>query len=399
MKTFVRTIIVFVVFNLITADFAFAQDASEEEALAAQRQVEIARKEAELAVKAAQKEAEIARKQMEAAQKQVEESIRQVAVAKHSIVPAPGATLPVPPTMPPLTPEETRLSNLRRMLSSMDRRLSSRSQSGSAGAVFVIPSAEIEVENLLMINEDMNVMSRIFENNLHGARIALMRANLFLSSHDPLSVLLARGRGAIQSMYLQGYGALFLMKVDFPLSAPPQTPEEKGTEKEEKGDKVWEQMRREMYEPERVAKRKTDDKEPEYDPEKVENLMTALVKDLKHAANIRNLKPDESVVLTIIGSGEFAGEAIITTRRRTVVDGHNRVVIQEPESEATRLSLPTVLAIRAKKSDINMFANGELDLEQFRQRVQMLSYPLLGGAVISGDSLDFYHKYKSVPTR
>jgi hypothetical protein len=391
MKTFIRTIIVFVAFNLITAGFAFAQNASEEEALAAQRQVEIARKEAELAVKAAQKEAEIAQKQMEAAQKQVEESIRQVAVAKQSI-PALEPTSPVPPTMPRLTPEETRLSNLR-------RRLSSRSQSGSAGTVFVIPSAEIEVENLLMINEDMNVMSRIFENNLHGARIALMRANLFLSSHDPLSVLLARGRGAIQGMYLQGYGALFLMKVDFPLSAPPQTPEEKGTEKEEKGDKVWEQMRREMYEPERVAKRKTDDKEPEYDPEKVENLKTALIKALKHAANIRNLKPDESVVLTIIGSGEFAGEAIITTRRRTVVDGHNRVVIQEPESEATRLSLPTVLAIRATKSDINMFANGELDFEQFRQRVQMLSYPLLGGAVISGDSLDFYHKYKSVPTR
>ena len=35
---------------------------------------------------------------------------------------------------------------------------------------------------------------------------------------------------------------------------------------------------------------------------------------------------------------------------------------------------PTVLTIRVKKSDIDAFAAGELDFEQFRQKVQIFTY-------------------------
>ena len=42
-----------------------------------------------------------------------------------------------------------------------------------------------------------------------------------------------------------------------------------------------------------------------------------------------------------------------------------------------QLSSPTVLVMRAKKTDIDNFAKGGLNLESFRQRVQILSYPLL----------------------
>jgi len=34
----------------------------------------------------------------------------------------------------------------------------------------------------------------------------------------------------------------------------------------------------------------------------------------------------------------------------------------------------TVLTIRAKKSDIDAFAKGEQDFEQFRQKVQIFTY-------------------------
>ena len=34
----------------------------------------------------------------------------------------------------------------------------------------------------------------------------------------------------------------------------------------------------------------------------------------------------------------------------------------------------TVLTIRAKKSDVDAFAKGELDFEQFQQKVQIFTY-------------------------
>ncbi len=40
------------------------------------------------------------------------------------------------------------------------------------------------------------------------------------------------------------------------------------------------------------------------------------------------------------------------------------------------MSVPstTVLTIRAKKSDVDAFAKGELDFEQFQQKVQIFMY-------------------------
>jgi hypothetical protein len=134
------------------------------------------------------------------------------------------------------------------------------------------------------------------------------------------------------------------MKVDFPLSPSRQAPQQDGAEQKEEGDKVWQDTRRQLYEPEKLSKRKTDDSATKYDAEKVENLKTTLINALKHASNIRNLKPDESVILTITGSGKSA-----------------------------------VLTIRVKKSDIDGLAKGDYDLDQFHQRVQMISYPVLAG--------------------
>ncbi|TKJ33854.1 MAG: hypothetical protein CEE38_19725 [Planctomycetes bacterium B3_Pla] len=399
MKAFVRTIIVFVAFNLITAGFALAQDASNEEALTAQRQAEVARREAELAAKAAQKEAEIAQKQMEAAQKQVEASLKQVAVAKQSIpTPPTQPSMPPAPAMPLLAPLETRLSSLSRSLSSLSR-------SDSAGAVLVIPSEQIKTEDLVAVTEDMSVMSAIFQKNLQQANIAPSGGSLFVSSRDrgPYAWLSGGSRGAIQSMCLQGYGVLFLMNVDFPLSPPPQAEQEEQAEEKEDTDPVWDQVKRDMYEPQAARRRKADRPAEEYDAEKVENLKTTVINALKHAANIRSLKPDESVVVTIAGSGGSVGNitsAIVTTGQVVIHDKDRRTmrIVDAPQPADLGLSTPMVMIIRAKKSDIDGLAKGELDLSQFRQRVQMLSYPLLGGATGSGDALNFYHRYKSTPS-
>jgi hypothetical protein len=327
---------------------------------------------------------------MEAAQKQVEASLRQVAVAQQSI-PTPLPVPPLPPTMPSPAPLETRLSSL-------NRRLSSWSRSGSTGAVLVIPSEQIKTEDLVAVTEDMSVMSAIFLKNLQQANITPSGGSLFVSSRDPFTRYFGGGRGAIQSMYLQGYGVLFLMNVDFPLSPPPQAEQEEETKEKEDTDPVWDQVKRDMYEPQAARRRKADRPAEEYDAEKVENLKTTVINALKHTANIRSLKPDESVVVTIAGSGGSA------TNVTTVITGKGQVVIQDkgrntirivdaPQSADLGLSAPAVLIIRVKKSDIDGLARGDFDLSQFRQRVLMLSYPLLGGAAGSGDALNFYHKY------
>jgi hypothetical protein len=320
-------------------------------------------------------------------------------------------TAPVPPTVP--TPRPTPTQSIPQptppTLPSISKNiynlagLSYGLRTGSSDMVLVIPTEQTKTEDLIAINEDMNVMARILETNLEQDRIAMLRSSIFADSRDPFRMFLG-GRGNIQSMYLQGYGALFMLKVDFPLSPTSEEKEqEKATEKTEEGDPVWLETRQQMFEPERFdRKRRIDRQEVKYDPEKVENLKTILLETLKHAANIRLLKPDESVILTVTGSGEATGTKIITAN----VAGNNRqVVIQEKGANGQTsmkilngnslddigLSTPTVLVIRAKKSEIDAFAKGELDFGKFRANVQMFSYPYLGSVELRGDSSDLYN--------
>ena len=315
-----------------------------------------------------------------------------------SVAPAPPAPPRVPPARPTASPvaveprvptpdAPARLPAL--SISAPEFRLTT--SGGHAGSVLVIPAADMKAEDLLTITEDMNVMSRIFERNLQRAHIVPVGTSIFASKQNVLSRLFVRGGQTTQSMYLQGYGALFLMTVDFPLSPGPQVQEEKQTQEDEDVDPVWEQMKREMYEPEAARRRRTiEAKEEKYDAEKVAELKESLIKALKHAANIRNLKPDESVILTVTGGGGSAGlvsQVTSTDGKMFVVDSDGTTrIIQDLALGGAADIFPTTLVIRAKKSDIDALAKGDLDLDQFRQRVQVLACPYLGGVVGRGDS-------------
>jgi hypothetical protein len=277
-----------------------------------------------------------------------------------------------------------------------------RRTAGTSNTVFVIPSQEIKTEEILTINEDINVMSRIFEDKLNQVRLDRSNVNWSFTGgrwmSDSYGRYLGFGSNRTGCMYLQGYGALFLMNVDFPLSAPPEA-EKQQEEKPEKEnvDKVWEETRQQIYEPQETRRtgRGAERQEVKYDAEKVEKLKTTLIESLKHAANIRILKPDESVVLSITGSGVSSDKIV------SMVDipGTDQILVVQEKggSKVTKvykgglpgdlqLSSPTVLVIRAKKSDIDGFAKGSLNLDSFRQRVQILSYPLLGENVAGAGS-------------
>jgi hypothetical protein len=188
------------------------------------------------------------------------------------------------------------------------------------------------------------------------------------------------------------------MRVDFPLSPPGQEPEE---EKPEEGvDPVWQEAKRKIFEPEEGSKyrrrRTTRRPRPEkkYEAEKVEDLKRKLTKALKHAANIRSLQPNDLVILSVTGSGQpgnvaakvtqvkvlasRGGEMIVTSKSGDRVESR---VYSDPEeahaaASAGRIGIysPTVMTFRVRKVDVDAFSKGEMDLDTFQRKVQMLTH-------------------------
>jgi hypothetical protein len=200
--------------------------------------------------------------------------------------------------------------------------------------------------------KDLNIMCHIFDKELDLAgqagqirelyQLALLDGSLenYLM-HQP--DFFGQGGRKTRGIYLDGYGVLFLIGVNFPLSPPPQL-EEDEKPAEEPFDPAWKQAELELYSPEKL-KKKRDKTHPanQYIPEKVEDLKRKLVKTLKQAANIRSLKADESIIVSVRGRHSAAN--------------------------------PTkVLTVRVKKSDLDGLAKGSLDIDKFRQKVQMLMY-------------------------
>ena len=362
-KALTQTIIVFVAVNLITAGFALAQnvpdEASTEEAIAARKQAEVA-----------QKQMEAAQKEMETQEKKLQVQLKQLLVEQKQAVNFPS------------------IPDIRITSTAPQVRISSYPHSGGE-AVLVIPAAEMKVEDLATITEDMSVMSRIFDKKLSQARLTTVRSNWSIGAYD--SRLFGRSSGAIEAIYLEGYGALFLMKVNALLSPPPEALEEKETE-EEDTDPLWTQMRQEMYTPQDVRRRRTDDRpEEKYDAEKVEELKETLIKTLKHAANIRALKRDESVILTVTGKASQSGQLVT----RLYSSGLSRHIATGPGGAGSGPFSPTVLTIRAKKSDIDAFANGTLSFDQFTQKTLLLSYSYLGENISAEPSRSSFNLLRS----
>ncbi len=369
MKKLTNTIIFSVALTLIMSGFAPAQNVTgkenqpaSEEAVAAEKEIEIERKKAEIAVKVAEKEAESAverqkqlleqlegtnTKQVEAAKKQLEAQLDQLLAEQRQLkLQIPKIELAVP-----------RIPHL---------------QHSGSGAVLVIPAAEMKPEDLVTITEDMTVMSRIFDKKLSEKRLITSAGSLFVGL-DPFG----HNSRTTQAIYLDGYGALFLMKVNVPLSPTPEAQEEKETEVEDT-DPVWTETIREIREPEEVGRRRTyGQPEEKYDAEKVAELKETLIKTLKHAANIQAVKPDQSVILTVIGGQSQYGTAIVAQPslygRRSTGRTRSRIVLPAPAEAETGSFLPTVLTICAKKSDIDAFAKGEISFDEFRERTRMFT--------------------------
>ncbi len=178
--------------------------------------------------------------------------------------------------------------------------------------------------------------------------------------------------------------------MDFPLLPPAESPKEQQTQ--EDIDPLWEQTKREMYEPQGSRSSRSsrtrrgggginDSSAVKYDADKVEELKRKLIKELKHAANIRNLQPDESIILTVTGKGyqpPAPAVVVIENKAKGPDDPDMEMLMLINQMEISQRSgssaPPTVLTIRVKKSDVDAFSKGELNFEQFRQKAQIFTY-------------------------
>ena len=232
----------------------------------------------------------------------------------------------------------------------------SQPKPSAAGTILVIPTAEsIESAPDLVASatKDLNIMCRIFDKELgfspsRAEQDQILR-NLLLQIEGQYSTkwvqapsFFGQASRETRGMYLEGYGAVFLMKVDFQLTAAGQA-EEPETKSQEDVDPVWRRTEQELYEPEKLKEKEKAYGAEQYDEVKVEDFKARLVRMLKHAANIRSVKPDERIILTVRGPQPPMGPA-------------------------------NVLSIRAKKSDVDAFAKGQLNLDRFQKQVQTLMY-------------------------
>jgi len=279
--------------------------------------------------------------------------------------------------------------------------------------VLVIPDTEVKPEELDAITQDLLVMSHILDERFKEPRTM---KRVFTDFGD----FFGRDNRSTEAIYMQGYGVVFLMEVNFAFSPPLKPDVQKDEETAEQVDPTWQRAREQIFAP------KTPNLGmpafPGQGPGlvKFDQIKKELIETLKHAANIRNLSPDEWIIVTVIGQGRqggviyFSNKSFGSAAPRSNYSSSYSASEQSSSSErggyaASRssgvaggyggmggygggmggygggmggmagygeMSLPsaTVMTIRAKKSDVSDFARGELDLDQFQQTVEIFTY-------------------------
>ena len=197
-----------------------------------------------------------------------------------------------------------------------------------------------------------------------------------------IEVFFAPGSSPIRSLYLEGYGALFLTGVNFPLLPPPDKPE--AAKEKTDTDSTWEEAKREIYGRadawgqfgKTFKFTASSGQEQEYDEKKVEEMKDGMLEALKNAINIRNLKSDETITVCVFGGANQGPRKVRAVARRApdaADDDADTTVVWDGRDGGVP-ARGTILTIRVKKSDADAFAKGKLNLENFRQKASITAY-------------------------
>ncbi len=291
----------------------------------------------------------------------------------------------------------------------------------------VVPADDIKAEELSEIMEDMQIMSHILDDRFKQKRQV---QGLFTDFGD----FFERNNRTTEATYLEGYGILFSMEVNFAFTPPTELV--KDAEKiPENIDPTWQNARRQVFQPGASQRFGISESTEVQSHQMVKELKKDLIETLKHAANIRVLQPDEWIILTLIGnsrgfggmmggmggmmgssggmmgstggmmssmrgsygggsssgggggfgggmSGGYGGSMAMGGRMSGMgmggmaggMGGGMGGMMGGMGMGRMGASSTTVLTIRAKKSDVDAFAKGELNIEQFQEKVKTVMY-------------------------
>jgi hypothetical protein len=246
----------------------------------------------------------------------------------------------------------------------------------SAAPVLVIPAQEMAPETCDRIVEDLSVMSRILEKSitaapeLYGALAnetgawQILQSQGYVSSRQgdtTLPWVFRSSSGRCKPMYVGGYGAIFSLRVGFPLVPPPEAPKQEQTAAPT--EQVWAAAQRELANPPSSQHVRAGALHGiPYRPEAVDGLKSTLIAALKHATNIRDLEPESWLTVLVQGPRTVQLEELPRPRDDAV---------PELGTSATGRSL---LTLRAKKADIDQCAKGSLEQSEFQKRAQITTY-------------------------
>jgi hypothetical protein len=246
-------------------------------------------------------------------------------------------------------------------------------QAGGVRSLVVLTTAQ-EPKDQAALEEDLAIMSRVLAKAAEEAPGRPGNPGKFMG----IDVFFTPGGSQMRSLYIENYGALFFLNVNFPLIAPP----EKRTEGKPTADSAWEDARQELYG--QRSQELVGEPAEEYSEEKVDKLKETLLEALKNASNMRGLKPTDFVTLWISGAGATGGSFRVMRAGKPGNQVETGVTIDQFGVPSKR----TALTIRVTKEQIDAFAHGKLNAEAFQKKAQMTAYMGDAGSP-GGDNLIF----------
>lgn len=248
----------------------------------------------------------------------------------------------------------------------------------TGGKSLVVRSSDMTPPEQKNLEEDLAVMTHILDKALSDRFADDQSARVAMG----INVTFVPGEHPMRSLYLDGYGALFFVNVNFPLLAPPAA---KNVEKEKPPtDSTWEEARQELYG--QPAGRTSESRShPEYDATKVKELKDALLDSMKDASNIRGIQPDESITVCVIGapvgapkhtatgSGGGGSQSADSDYAQAIME-FDRTMGSFPGARDDAGENKTTLTIRVRKADCEAFAKGKLTADEFRNKAVIRIY-------------------------
>ncbi len=224
-----------------------------------------------------------------------------------------------------------------------------------SSATLILPGDNPDPNQLRRLHEDMVVFSEILH---EGLRSLLIRPDEMMAADSSGSFNGLRQQN--HSTYIEGYGVVFLLYVDFPLIGQEKSGVVPGVDRK---DLVWETTKERIWNS-RSSRKQT---EVSYDPQRIERLKDNLMEVIRHGSNIRVLPEKEWIVVAVqyrpvrfpTGFDYFYGKP---------ATGSN------PPGTATGRNNPSALILRVSKGVVNAFAEDRLSKQEYRKNVHVIRY-------------------------